>query len=153
MKYLSFYFSNKWVSYTEATYQSVPLSLEVLATLVNLAVRGFLSAHLILAALGSRPLPGHLELHWSPSLLEAPSHHPAQTTPGHLKALSLRVLLADQARPQIHPVQILQIFLWPQVDQKILAHPEMTYETHHEKTCLLDLRPGKTQTGLRSHRS
>ena len=27
------------------------------------------------------------------------------------------------------------------------------YEPHHGKTCLRGLRPGKTQTGLRSHRS
>ena len=29
----------------------------------------------------------------------------------------------------------------------------VSYEPRHEKTCLRDLRPGKTQTGMRSHRS
>ena len=29
----------------------------------------------------------------------------------------------------------------------------MVFEPRHEKTCLQGLRPGKTQTGLRSHRS
>ena len=28
-----------------------------------------------------------------------------------------------------------------------------TYEPRHEKTCLRGLRPGRTHTGLRSHRS
>ena len=30
---------------------------------------------------------------------------------------------------------------------------QFLYEPHHQKTCLLGLRPGKTQTGQRSHRS
>ena len=33
------------------------------------------------------------------------------------------------------------------------AKAVFTFEPHHEKTCLQGLRPGKIQTGLRSHRS
>ena len=35
----------------------------------------------------------------------------------------------------------------------VLSRPCLLYEPHHKKTCLWDLRPGKTQIGLRSHRS
>ena len=37
--------------------------------------------------------------------------------------------------------------------QNLLTGEKEIYETRHAKTCLRGLRPGKTQTGLRSHRS
>ena len=37
--------------------------------------------------------------------------------------------------------------------KQMLEHAIAKYEPRHKKTCLRDLRPAKTQTGLRCHRN
>ena len=50
-------------------------------------------------------------------------------------------------------VRNFRIFTVFQVSQYCYFYSIWLYEPHHEKTLIWGLRPGKTQTGLRSHRS
>ena len=47
---------------------------------------------------------------------------------------------------------LFECILSMQIKKENVVKTHDKYEPRHEKTCLLGLRPGKTQTGLLSHR-
>ena len=54
--------------------------------------------------------------------------------------------------PYVHPsIAQVKIFVQGRISRTINGR-KLIFEPRHEKTCLRDFRPGKTQTGLLSYR-